>query len=175
MNKRIEKIGRLEQNTGFTLLEVMIAISVIAIVLITVYRLHAQTISMSNRSRFYTTAPLLAQRKLAEVTTLKSLSSDSGSFSEAFPGMTWEANLFVGYGEGRARSAMDRKAYPAGCLFESRRTGDGGYGDADWSAVGFVDYAAGTYRLAPGSAYRRRGTDAKDLGADMDAIDAATE
>jgi len=84
--------------------------------------------------------------------------------------MTWEKNLFVGYGEGRARSAMEGKAYPAGCLFEPGRTGGGGYGDADWPAVGFADFAAGDYRLTSASRYKGLGTDGKDLGADMAAL-----
>jgi hypothetical protein len=95
------------------------------------------------------------------------------TLAEAFPAMTWDKNLFVGYGEGRARSAMNNKAYPAGCLFEPERTGDGAYGDADWPAVGFADYAGGDYRLVQASKYRGLGTDGKDLGVDVDALRAA--
>ena len=36
--------------------------------------------------------------------------------------------------------------------------------------VGFVDRAAGNYRLAGSSPYRRAGTDGKDIGADVDAL-----
>ncbi len=39
--------------------------------------------------------------------------------------------------------------------------------------VGFVDLAGGNYRLAPGSPYKAAGTDGKDIGADIDAIEAA--
>jgi hypothetical protein len=95
------------------------------------------------------------------------------TFAEAFPGMTWDKNLFVGYGEGRAQSVMDRKSYPAGSLFEPKKTADGGSGDADWPAVGFVDSARGDYRLSPASEYKAQGTDGKDLGADIDALNAA--
>ena len=78
------------------------------------------------------------------------------SFAEAFPDMTWDQNLFVGYGEGRAEWAMKKNAYPAGSLFEPRQTGTGGAGDADWAAVGFVDSAQGDYRLVPSSKYKAR-------------------
>jgi prepilin-type N-terminal cleavage/methylation domain-containing protein len=45
----------------FTLLEVMVALCILAIVLLSVYRLHSQTISAEHRGRFYTQAPLLAR------------------------------------------------------------------------------------------------------------------
>ncbi len=80
---------------GFTLLEVMIAISIIAIVLVAVYKLHGQTISMSNAARFHTTAPLLAQSKLSEfgIKSLDELTSDSGDFGDDFPGYTWNVSV----------------------------------------------------------------------------------
>ena len=106
---------------------------------------------------------------------LYGLGVDGGknTFAEAFPGMTWDKNLFVGYGEGRARSASSNKAIPAGCLFEPKQTGSGAYGDADWPAVGFADHAGGDYRLSAASKYKGLGTDGKDLGADLDALNAA--
>lgn len=83
------------RRSGFTLLEVMAAISIIAIVLTAVYRLHAQTISMNNTARFYTTAPLLAQTRIAVIETSdeNSEGSDSGDFGEDFPGYTWAVTI----------------------------------------------------------------------------------
>jgi hypothetical protein len=92
------------------------------------------------------------------------------TFAEAFPELTWDKNLFVGYGEGRAQSAMERNTYPPGSLFEPKQTGSGGSGDADWPAVGFVDYPGGDYRLTRASKYKGLGTDGKDLGVDTDAL-----
>jgi Right handed beta helix region len=37
----------------------------------------------------------------------------------------------------------------------------------------FVDWKGGDYRLSPSSRYKRRGTDGKDVGCDMDALEAA--
>ena len=48
----------------------------------------------------------------------------------------------------------------------------------DWKAVGFVDYrdgAGGDYHLSPSSRYRKAGLDGKDVGADIDAVLAATK
>jgi hypothetical protein len=45
---------------------------------------------------------------------------------------------------------------------------------ATWTQVGFVDIAGGNYRLGSMSPYKRAGTDRKDIGADIDAVEAAT-
>jgi general secretion pathway protein I len=76
---------------GFTLLEVMVALSIIAIVLVSVYRMHAQTVSMNNEVRFYATAPMLAQIKMAEIESesQKNIGDDSGDFGDEFPDYRW--------------------------------------------------------------------------------------
>ncbi|MFO7708543.1 MAG: prepilin-type N-terminal cleavage/methylation domain-containing protein [Desulfobacterales bacterium] len=77
---------------GFTLLEVMIALGILAIVLLSVYRLHSQTIAMSIESRFTTQAPILARSALArwEDPTRPQPASDQGDFGREFPGYRWE-------------------------------------------------------------------------------------
>jgi general secretion pathway protein I len=72
---------------GFTLIEIMAAISIIAIVLVSVYKLHAQTVAMDSEVRFYATAPMLAQKKLAEIESKSrnDISDDSGDFGDKFP------------------------------------------------------------------------------------------
>ena len=77
---------------GFTLLEVLISLAIMAVVLVAVFKLHAQSISMNNAARFHTTAPLLLQEKLSlfKTTPLEELASDSGDFGENFPGYTWQ-------------------------------------------------------------------------------------
>jgi prepilin-type N-terminal cleavage/methylation domain-containing protein len=77
---------------GFTLLEVMVALCILAIVLLSVYRLHSQTISMSIESRFYTQAPLLARGALArwEEARKPEMMSDQGDFGKEFPGYQWK-------------------------------------------------------------------------------------
>jgi general secretion pathway protein I len=79
---------------AFTFLEVMIALSIIAIVLVSVYRLQSQTILMSLRSRFDTIAPLLAQQKLSEIEMdPHGAKSDAGSFEDSFPGYQWRVSV----------------------------------------------------------------------------------
>ncbi len=81
----------MQPDSGFTLLEIMVALSIIAIVLVSVYKMQAQTISMNYAARFYTTAPLLAQLKIAEVEieSLEEQTDDSGDFGDEFPGYKW--------------------------------------------------------------------------------------
>ena len=80
---------------GFTLLEVMIALAVMSIVLVSVYRMHSQSLTMNTAARFYTLAPLLAQNKMAELETLSSdgFPNDSGDFGEQYPGYSWRTSV----------------------------------------------------------------------------------
>ena len=73
----------------------MVAISIIATVLVTVYRMHAQTISMNFISRFQTTAPMLAKKVLTEIEskTVDNLVDDSGDFSKEFSGYKWQVSV----------------------------------------------------------------------------------
>ena len=80
---------------GFTLLEVMVSVAIIAIVLVSILRLQGQTISMNETIRFYTIAPLLADSKISEINLNPSnfeLSS-SGDFGDEYPGYTWKVQI----------------------------------------------------------------------------------
>jgi len=79
-------------SAGFTLMEVMVALSVVAIALLAIYRMHSQTLFMDERGRFDSVAVLLARQKLAEMETidLSDLIGDSGDFGDDQPGYTWK-------------------------------------------------------------------------------------
>jgi hypothetical protein len=70
-----------------------------------------------------------------------------------FPGYLFTRNVLVG---------GDESQYPSGNFFP-----------ATLDEVGFVDRARGDYRLAAASPYRHAGTDGKDIGADIAALEAA--
>jgi general secretion pathway protein I len=77
--------------SGFTLMEVMVALSVVAIALVAIYRMHSQTLFMDTRSRFDTVATMLARQKLADIAIadLSDMTIDSGDFGDDHPGYTW--------------------------------------------------------------------------------------
>lgn len=79
------------QSHGFTLMEVMVALAVVAISLMAIYRMHGQTLFMDQRSRFDTVATLLARQKLAEIDTGNpdDLINTEGDFGDDYPGYTW--------------------------------------------------------------------------------------
>jgi general secretion pathway protein I len=97
--------------SGFTLLEVMIAMAIMAIVLISVYRLHSQTLTMATANRFYTQAPLLAQSKMAQLEAISSdvVSGDSGDFGDKFPGYAWGVSTEEVSSEALGETAGDLK------------------------------------------------------------------
>ena len=80
---------------GFTLLEVTVAMAIIAIALTAMLSSQSQSLSLANEAKFSTTATLLAQNKMAEFETVKSedLVSDSGDFGEDFPNYFWEMKV----------------------------------------------------------------------------------
>ena len=80
---------------AFTLLEVMVAMAIIAIALTAVLGSQSQSVSLASEVKFSTTAALLAQSKMAEMELKKGedLSSDSGDFGEDYPGYTWRVTL----------------------------------------------------------------------------------
>ena len=97
--------------SGFTLLEIMAAVSILAIVLVSVYKMYAQTISMSHDSKFYATAPFLAKEKLADIMekTMDNIGEDSGDFGEDFTGYTWRVRIDEVESETLAAVADDLK------------------------------------------------------------------
>ena len=97
--------------SGFTLLEVMVAMAIMAIVLVSVYRMHSQTLTMNMAARFYTQAPMLAQSKLAQMERASSgeITGDSGDFGEMFPGYTWSISTEEVSSEALGEIAADLK------------------------------------------------------------------
>ncbi len=120
---------------GFTLLEVMAAVSIMAIVLTAVYRLHSQTISMSGSVRFYTNAPLLAQRTISELETKPDdfQGNSSGDYGDEFPGYAWTVKVEDVESEELGEAAKDLKRIDVSVTLND----------------GEFNYSFRTYRLMP--------------------------
>ena len=86
---------RFASRKGFTLLEVMIAMAILATVLVTVFHSQSQSIAMANESRSMTTLALLAQSRMAEVEGQQDLSTGqtTGDFGEDFPDYAWTVSI----------------------------------------------------------------------------------
>lgn len=90
MNTLLNKI-----DPGFTLLEVMVALSIISIVLVSLLVSQSHSVSILDETKFNTTAALLAQKKISDIELIKGdeLTSDEGDFGEDFPNYFWEVNV----------------------------------------------------------------------------------
>ena len=100
-------------NRGFTLLDVMVALMILATVLMAVYKLHSQTLAVTEATYFRSIAPLLAQEKIVALPTIlddANLSEDEGDFDPKYPTYRWrtaveimESELLEGTDEQLAR------------------------------------------------------------------------
>ena len=110
-SKQRTKVGHRPTASGFTLLEVMVAMAIMAIVLVSVYRMHSQTLTMNTAARFYTQAPMLAQGKLAQLESDSSgiITGDSGDFGDKFPGYSWTISTDEVSSEALGEIAADLK------------------------------------------------------------------
>lgn len=76
---------------GFTFIEIMMAMMILATALVAVYQLQSQSISMATESRFKTSAALLAQSKMTDIEAVATLSNrtEDGDFGTDFPQYSW--------------------------------------------------------------------------------------
>lgn len=82
------------EKAGFTLLEVMIAIAIIAIALTSLFGSQSRSLSLAAEAKFNTVAALLAQEKLAEYEAgITALAGDEGDFGDDFPGFVWRSEV----------------------------------------------------------------------------------
>jgi len=81
---------------GFTLIEVLIALVILSIAFVWLLNAHGQAIDMATRARFLTTATLLAQERIAQVSSgflPISTGAKTGDFGEDNPGYAFEESV----------------------------------------------------------------------------------
>ncbi|MCB1154325.1 prepilin-type N-terminal cleavage/methylation domain-containing protein [bacterium] len=88
-------------HAGFTLLEVVVAMAILATVLVVLLENHSTSIRMSERARKLSIAANLARDLMTEVEMqgFPELGSETGDFEEKYPGQfpdfTWERNVNI--------------------------------------------------------------------------------
>ncbi|WP_300672397.1 prepilin-type N-terminal cleavage/methylation domain-containing protein [Desulfoluna sp.] len=85
-----DKHQAMKRNRGFTLLEVMISVSILTIGFFAIYSLFLQSLSASEEARFMQKASFLATLKeSAWGQDPSELSQDEGDFGSEYPGWRW--------------------------------------------------------------------------------------
>ena len=84
-------------DNGFTLLEVLIALAIVGIALVTLIGLETRTILLAERQQRVTQATLLAQGKMTEIEiggqSLSGIGGREGQFAEPFELYNWSVAL----------------------------------------------------------------------------------
>ncbi len=90
-----QKGGIPKYKNGFTLIEVMIALSILSIALVVLLGLRNQGITLAARSRHIIEATLLARQKVTEVSAegFPELGEKKGDFGVDFPQYTWRQDV----------------------------------------------------------------------------------
>ena len=84
-----------KSEAGFTLLEVMVSVAIIAIAFVSLIGSQSQSISIATVSRFETTASMLARKKLAEIQSsdFEEVSGTEGDFEDDFSDYHWQTEI----------------------------------------------------------------------------------
>lgn len=84
---------RSNRTAGFTLLEVLIAVAILAIALTSLFGSQSKSVALATETRFNTLAPLLAQMQLTNILASEEIVSGEGEFGDDFPGFQWELHV----------------------------------------------------------------------------------
>ena len=80
---------------GFTLLEVVISLAILAMGLVTLLHTHAVSVDICNQSKILFVSTILAQEKMGEteIKGFSNLRNEKGDFGEEYPGFAWEKRV----------------------------------------------------------------------------------
>ncbi len=92
--RKHQKKNILQDQAAFTLLEVMIAVAILAITFTMLLGSQSQSISLITEAQFNTQASLLSGLKLARLESRIDEAEDGeGDFEESFPGYKWKMEV----------------------------------------------------------------------------------
>jgi type II secretion system protein I len=80
---------------GFTLLEIVICLGLIALVLVAVFHLQAQNLDLQSEAQFMTIATCLLQERLSQIQALEKIEegTNSGDFGKDYPDYTYKQEV----------------------------------------------------------------------------------
>jgi prepilin-type N-terminal cleavage/methylation domain-containing protein len=83
-----------KQDQGFTLLEVLVAMVVMAVVVVTLLQMQSGTLRLAGAGRFTGMVPFLADRQLAALAASPTDATFlTGDFGPEYPGLEWTCTL----------------------------------------------------------------------------------
>nr|WP_320191692.1 prepilin-type N-terminal cleavage/methylation domain-containing protein [uncultured Desulfobacter sp.] len=85
--------NRCWNRAGFTLIEVIVAMAIIATVMTALFRMQSGTINLAGADDFQTTARYLAAKALAQIEIFINDPELQGEFDKAFKGYTWRCEV----------------------------------------------------------------------------------
>lgn len=86
--------SRRDRCGAFTLLEVMVAVAILSIALVTLLGNQGQSVRLADESGFYFTSSRFAREKLAELIMAEETGyRDEGDFGDAAPGYFWRTEI----------------------------------------------------------------------------------
>ena len=110
IEKNISDLGLRSSNktSGFTLIEVLVAVAILAIAMVAILKANVQNLDALTKSRETTTASLLAASKLAEIEAagVANWGESQGDFGEDYPEFTWQVETTSTEVEGLERIAV---------------------------------------------------------------------
>ena len=94
-NNRVTRLAAARRASGFTLLEVMVALSIVGIALVVMLGLAQRSMLVNNRLQQMTRATLLAKQKMAEIENKISsgLDQNKGEFAEPNQTFSFESHI----------------------------------------------------------------------------------
>lgn len=85
--------GVRQPQAGFTLIEVMVALAIIATVMVALFRMQSGTINLAGTDDFQTTSRYLAEKALARIELSLDDPPVNGEFDQAFEGYAWHCEV----------------------------------------------------------------------------------
>jgi len=84
-------LNRKGKDHGFTLLEIVICLGIIALVLVAVFHLQAQNLDLQSEAQFMTIATCLLQERLSRIQARETIEegTNSGDFGKDYPDYTY--------------------------------------------------------------------------------------